>query len=52
MNEVSEGKFVELARPRLLISRINELEIPELENAKTNLPENRQDNGSTPLVNT
>ena len=36
----------------MLFSRINELEIPELDNAETDPPENHQDNGATPPVNT
>ena len=52
MHEVSEGELVELARPTVLFSRINELELPELDNSKTGPPENHQDNGATPPVNT
>ena len=36
----------------MLFSRIGELEIPELDNSETNPPEDHQDNGSTPPVNT
>ena len=36
----------------MLLSYTNELKIPELDNAKTNRPENLQDNGATPPVNT
>ena len=50
MHEVAEGELVELARPTVLLSRIKELEIPELDDAKTDPPENHQDNGTTPLV--
>ena len=40
MHEVPEGDVVEIARPPVLFSRINELEIPELDDANTNPPEN------------
>ena len=36
----------------VLFSRIDELKIPELDNADTDPPENHQDNGATPPVNT
>ena len=52
MHEVSEGNLVKLAQPTVLFSYIDKLELPELDNAETNPPENHQDKGSTPLVNT
>ena len=52
MHEVAEGDLAELARSTVLFSRINKLEIPELDNAETDPPENHQDNGATLLVNT
>ena len=51
MHEVVEVDIVELARPTVLFSRIDDIKIPELNNSKTNLPENYQDNGATPPVN-
>ena len=52
MHEVEEGELVELARPTVLFSRIDELEIPELDDAKTDPPGNHQDNGAASPVNT
>ena len=52
MHEVAESKLVKIARPTVLFSRIYELELPELDDAETNPPENHQDNGATPPVNT
>ena len=52
MNEVAEGELIELAGPTVLFSCIYELEIPELDNAETNPPENHQDNDTTPPFNT
>ena len=39
MHEVAEGELVKIARPTVLFSRINELEIPDLDNVKTDLTE-------------
>ena len=50
--EVSEGELDTIARPTVLLSHTDELEIPELADAETDPPENHQDNGATPLVNT
>ena len=52
MHQVAEGELNTIARPAVLFSRIDELEIPGLDDAETNLPENHQDNGATPPVNT
>ena len=52
MHEVAEGDLVKLAGPMVIFSRIDELKLPDLDNAKTDPPENHQDNGATPLVNT
>ena len=51
MHEVAEGDLVELARPMVLFSLIDELKLPELDNAKTDLPESHQENVDTLLVN-
>ena len=52
MHKVVEGKLVKLAQPTLIFSHIDELEIPELDDAETDPPENHQDNGALPPVNT
>ena len=52
MNEVAEGELVELPRPTVFLSCINELKIPELDDAETDPTENHQDNGATPTVKT
>ena len=52
MHEVLEGELNVIAQPKMLLSHTNELEIPELADAETNPPENHQDNGAMPLVNT
>ena len=52
MNEVAEGELAKLARKTMLFSCIDELEIPELDDAENDSPENHQDNGATPPVNT
>ena len=39
MYEVAEGKFVELAQPTMLFSCIDKLELPNLDDAKTDPPE-------------
>ena len=52
MNKVGEGKLVEISRSTVIFSCIDELEILELNYDETNPPENPQDNGATPPVNT
>ena len=52
MHEVAEGKLFELARPTVILSCIEKLEISELDDAKTDPLESHQDNGATPPVNT
>ena len=52
MHKVVEGKLDAIAVPTVLFSRIDKLEIPELNDAETKQPENHQDNGATPPVNT
>ena len=51
MTEVAEGEIVKLARPTVIFYRIDELKIPELEDANTEPPENHQDNSAMPPVN-
>ena len=50
IHEVSEGELVKLARPTVILSCIDELKLPELEDAETNLPENHKDNCAMPPV--
>ena len=50
MHEVAEGYLVKLVQSTMLFSRIDEIEIPELNDANTNLLEHHQDNGATPPV--
>ena len=50
MHKVAEGKLVKIARPMVLFSRIDELKLPELDNAETDLLGNYQDSGATPSV--
>ena len=38
MHEVAEGKLVDLAQPTMILSRIDEIELPELDNAETEQP--------------
>ena len=52
IHKVAEGKIDAIAQPKMLFSHIYELEISELDNTDTNSPENHQDNGTTPPVNT
>ena len=52
MHEVSEGELNVIAWPMVLFSNTDELKILELTDAETNPPENHQDNGNTPPVNT
>ena len=52
MHEVLEGELDVIARPTVLFSHREEIEITELADAETNLPENHQDNGAAPPVNT
>ena len=52
MHKVSEGELFKLAQPTVIFSRIDEIEIPEINNAETYPPENHQDTGATPPVNT
>ena len=52
MQEVAEGELDTTARPTVLFSHTDELEIQELAVAKTNPHENRQDDGAMTPVNT
>ena len=52
MHEVAEVDLVKIARSTVMFSRIDEIEIPDLADAKTDLLENHQDNGATPPFNT
>ena len=52
MHEVVECEIIELARPTVNFSSLDELKIQELDNDETNQLENHQDNGTTPPVNT
>ena len=47
MHEVTESKLVELARPTVIFSCIDKIELPELDDADTKPLENLQDNGAT-----
>ena len=40
MHEVAKSKIVKLILPTVIFSHIEEIKIPELNNAKTNPPEN------------
>ena len=51
MHNIAKGELVKLAQPTVFYSRINEIEIPEISNAKTDPTENHQDNGSMPTFN-
>ena len=50
MHEVAESKLVELTQPTVIFSRIDKLELPELDDAETDPSENLQENGATPPV--
>ena len=52
IHEVVESKLVKIEHPTVIFSHSDKLELPELNDAKTNPPENHQENGATPLVNT
>ena len=52
MHEVAGYYIGTIALPTVIFSRIDDLEIPELNDAETNPPENHQDNGAMPPVNT
>ena len=52
MHEVTENELVKLTQPTVLSPRINELELSELDDDENDPPENHQDNGATPPVNT
>ena len=49
---MAEGELVKLTQLTVLFFCIDELEIPELNNAKTNMPENHEENGTIPPVKT
>ena len=51
MHKVSEGDLDSIARPTVIFSHTEDLEIPELADAKNDPPKNHQDNGNTPPVN-
>ena len=51
-NEVAKGNLAAIKQTAVLFFHINELEITELDNAKTDPPGNHQDNGATLPVNT
>ena len=52
MNKVSEGEINAIARPKVIFSHTDEIEITELADANTNPPKNIQDNGTRLPVNT
>ena len=52
MHKVLEGEIDTIARPTVIFSCIDELEISELDDAETDPPENHKDNGATLPVNT
>ena len=52
MYEVTEGKLNAIEQPTVIFSCSDELKIPEIDDAKTNPPENHQDNRATLPVKT
>ena len=52
MHKVLEGKIDAIFRPTVLFSYTSELEVPELTDDETDLPQNIQNNGTTPPVGT
>ena len=52
MHKVSEGELDTIAQPTVILSHTDEPEILELADDNTDPPENHQDNGATPPVNT
>ena len=52
MHKVLEGEINVIVQPTLILSHTNEIEILELVDAKTNPPENLQDNGTTLTIST
>ena len=52
MHEVVDGELNAIARPTVVLSHTDEIEIPELADAETNLLENYQDNGTMSPVKT
>ena len=51
-HEVAEGDLVELTRPTMIFFHIDNIKLPDLDDAKTDLPEKNQDNGALVPVNT
>ena len=51
MHKVADSELIKLALPTVLLSCIDEIELLELDGAETDLPENNQDNDTTPPVN-
>ena len=52
MHKVLEEEIDAIVRPTVLFSYTSELEIPELTDDDTDLPQNLQKNGTTPPVGT
>ena len=52
MHKFAEGELVKLSRPMVFFYRIDELKIPELDDADTKPSEKHQYNGDTPTVST
>ena len=52
MQEVLEGELNTISRPTVIFSHTDKLKILELADSKTNPPEDHQDNGAMPPVNT
>ena len=52
MHEVAEGNFDAITQPTVFLSHTDKIKILELANVENNPPENHQDNGAMPPVNT
>ena len=52
MQEFSEGEITEIFQPTVIFSHTDEIEIQELADVETNLPQNFQDNGAMSSVGT
>ena len=52
MHKVAEGEIEAITRPTVLFYHTEKLEISDISYAETDPPENHQNNGATPPVNT
>ena len=52
MHKIAEGEINATRRPTVLLSHTDEIEISEIAKDEADPPENHQDNGTTPPVNT